>query len=425
MEIIKKNIFQNNKWLLAIVFVAFSVRVIYFLSVKPWESSFFEQKSDKVDSEEYHILAKMIVENGCYPENIYLDTYRTPVFPMYIALFYFLFGIKPYVVLITHILLNLISIIFIFLITEKIFNNKTVSLIASFLYAFEPNIVKLVAEFGTETLHATLLIISVYYLIAGLKDKKNIYIIVSGVFFGITVLTRPISFYFYFLCILFIFFFPYEKRKIKYKYVLLFITFYFISIAPWMYRNYKVYDHYSTNTFQGNAMMYYAEITKCYETGIPFDSVNKEYLNVLNKICEENRIKNPFDVDKQKGILGFNYIIQHLDVYIPLHLKGMLKFFIAPLNNEKYSYMSKIILASYFLIIYTSFLVGNYGMIKEKKHYYIISFNVLIFYFSFLTGIIGRARYRLPTTAFYLIIIAYGIYYITNKYKERLAKNKI
>lgn len=414
---------RKNKYLLTILLVALTVRIAYLMSIKPWSGSYANDVLNYGDASEYNTIAKILVEEHKYPDNIFLDVYRTPVFPLYISIFYFLFGIKPYLIIISHLVLNLIAIISIYLLCNKLFGNKTISLFASALYALEPNVIKLVSEFGTETLHATFLIVSFYIFIKGLKDKKFLYIGVSGIIFGITALTRPINLYYYIPLILYILFFPNEKIKMKIKYVLIFIAFYFLTISPWMFRNYSVYGYFSTNVFQGNAIMYNAGLTKSYETGLSTDITHKEFLDELTNICETNKIQNQFEIEKVKNKLGTDYILGHLGTYIKLHLKGMLLFFISPLNNSNYGLLSKIVVFIYLSIIYLFCSIGLYYLIKHINYYILIVLFSTIFYFCFLTGILGISRYRLPTTAFYLIIASYGLYYFSIYFKNKI-KNK-
>lgn len=416
---------KENKWLITISIAGLLIRIVFFIYIKPWESNVIEKIIGTSDSSEYHKIAQDFVENGKYPDNIYLDVYRTPVFPLYASLFYFIFGIKPYMVLFSYIFLNIIAIIFLYLLCKKMFDNKIIALIVASLYSLEPNVIKLTTEFGTETLHATFLLVSVYYFIAGLKDKKNAFIIISAAIFAITALTRPVSLYFYILCLLFILFFPGEKLKRKFLYLVFFAVTYLITITPWMYRNYVTYGYFSTGAFQGNQMMYNAGVLKSYVTGIPIESSHREFINELIKICDENKITNQFEIEKQKNKLGFDYITKHLDSYSVLQLKGIVNFFVAPLFSKSHGTMNKIFASVYMFIIYSFCLLGIFKLIKNKNYFNLIFLLSLILYFCFLTGILGVARYRLPTTAFYLIFTAYGIYFLYNNIKNKIVRNKI
>lgn len=419
-----RKILSEHKWLLAILLTALVLRAVYFISVKPWSEGATNELISAGDASEYHTLALKFVENGSYPENIFIDTYRTPGFPVYVAFYYFLFGVKPFIVLLSHIFLNLVSIVFLYALCKKLFENKFIALAAAALFALEPNIIKLTAEFGTETLHATLMLISVYYFLSALKDKKVFPLAVSSVLFGLTVLTRPINLYFYILCLALILFYPGEIFRNKIKYSVVFLVFYFLTIAPWMYRNYNVYGHFSTNSFRGTAVMYNAGLVKGRAENMNVDTAMASIVLSIDKIYEEKNIKNPFDMDEQREIAGKEYILSHIGSYAVLQIKGMKNYFIAPLNNPKYSIKSKIFIGIYFVIIYSLVLIGVYRMFADKRRMYLFILASLVFYFCFLTGIIGLSRYRAPSTPYYLIIASYAVFYLVNFYREKIKLKK-
>ncbi len=407
-----KNSIYNNKWLLLIIFIAVIVRIVYFFNVKPWESSFLESQMSYNDSRSYHEFAIRILENKDIPKNIGHDTYRTPVFPLVIFLLYFIFGIKPYFVIILNFILNIISIYYVYLLTNELFNKKLISLLSSFLYAFEPNLIKLNSEFGTEILHATLLIFSIYYLVKGFNNRKYSFFVISGFLFGLTALTRPISLYFYIICIIAILLYKDLLITKRIKFALVFVLVYFITLVPWMLRNYVEYGYFSTNAVQGFQLLYLAGVTKSYVTGMDVDSVHKEFNNLLINRCNEKSISNYFEVDKQREIIALDYLSKNFNSYIYLHVKGMAKYFLSPLGNSKYSRANQIVIGLYLIFIYLMFLIGSYYLSRDKKYFALLFLLILILYFCFLTGIIGISRYRAPTSAFYLIISSYGIYYL-------------
>lgn len=425
MQINYSKYFKENKWLFAILLLALLVRVIYFINVKPWERNYASEIEGFGDAIEYQLLAEKFVETGSYPQNFFLDTYRTPGFPVYAALIYFVFGIHHHYVLASYILLNLVIIFFIYLICIRLFEKKSVALISVLLFALEPNVIKLVTEYGTETLHLTIFIIAVYFFISAIKDNKISYYIISAFIFALTALIRPINLYYYLFCLIIILIFAGLTFSSKIKLVLIFGIVYFIAISPWMFRNYFTYGHFSTNAFQGTAAYYDAIITKSYATGVSSDSVMKEVIASINKICSDKGLTNPFDIDSEKEIYGFNYINQHKGAFITLHLKGMLNFFIAPFNNEKYSFLYKLLFGAYLSFIYLFALFGIYLMIKQKNYFVLLFFIGTIFYFCFITGMLGLARYRMPATPFYLILCAIGIQFTFEKLKAKLLPNKI
>lgn len=420
------NIFINkNKYILIIFLLSLLIRIFYFLSVKPYDDNFVKEKFSVTDAKEYHLLAEKTIQDGKYPEWYFLDTFRTPVFPFYVVFLYLIFGIKPYIIFFSNIILNLISIAYLYLICKRVIENEKISLITVLLFSFEPNIIKMMTEYGPDTLHNTLLIASIYYLVSALKTKKYGLFLVSAVLFAITTLTRPVNLYFCILCGLFILFYPGEKIIYRIKTVFIFLVIYFLALTPWMYRNYRVYGYFSTSAYQGNAALYYACVTKA---GVDKEDVFESFVNMENlfvKECKEKNVTNPFDIDRMKQKMGMEYILNHIDVYIPLHFKGMLNFFVAPLNNDKYSVNMRILLGIYFFVIYSLSLIGIYFMVKYKQYLYSISLISVVMYYSFLTGVVGLARYRLPSTAFFLIPAAFGLYYIAKNINDNYIKKKV
>lgn len=418
-------IYKKNKWLLLILLAALAIRLAYFINVKPWERNYETGTEGFGDALEYQMLAGKILENGHYPENYFLDTYRTPGFPIYIALIYFLFGAKTHYVLFSYILLSVGTAFIIYLISLKLFDKKKIALLASALFSFEPNVLKLTSEFGTETLHAFFLVLSCYFFVSALKDKKIIFLASSAVLFAVTALIRPVSLYFYLICLAFILLYPGNRFLYKIKTAILFGIIYFAAISPWMYRNYSTYGHFSTNAFQGTAMYFNAIIVRAYVTGIPQDSSIVLTVNDVNKICEEKKLTNPFDVDREKEIYGYNYIKEHFGVYLKLHLKGMMNYFAAPLNNERYSVISKIFLWPYMMLVYFLGIYGLVKMLKMKDYYFAAFMFITVFYFWLVTGILGLARYRLPATPFFLLLSAFGIFQMYEYIRVKTTNKKI
>jgi len=422
---LNKDFIRKNKWILVILFAALAVRMLYFVNIKPWDRNYSSGTEGYGDALEYQAVANKIIETGTYPENFFLDTYRTPGFPIYIAGIYYIFGVKPHYVLFSYIFLSVLTVLFIYLISKKLFDNNIIALFAAALFALEPNTIKLVTEFGTESLHGFLLIAAFYFLISGLKNEKAYIFILSAVIFGLAALTRPVNLYFYIICLALIVFYPQKKYLYKMKFALLFGLVYFLTITPWMYRNYRTYGHFSTNAFQGTAVYYNAILVKAYAEKLTMDTAMVKVVNDVNNICEEKKLTNPFDIDREKEIYGYNYINEHKTEYAVLHAKGMINFFAAPLNNENYSFSNKLVIGIYLGFIYVFSFVGIISLLKRKYYFLIASFLSVIFYFWFVTGILGLSRYRLPATLFYIIFCAAGIYYTSEYVKLKLLNKKI
>ncbi|KKP80618.1 MAG: hypothetical protein UR80_C0024G0005 [Parcubacteria group bacterium GW2011_GWB1_35_5] len=139
-------------------------------------------------------LAKNLVENKVFSrsENAPFepDTWRTPGYPFFVAIFYYLFG-SLYPVLIAHIFLVFLTSLFIFKIVDKLTNHK-LALIASILYIILPGTLLAASALFNETLFVFISMSALYLFL--FSEVKNMY------------LKQLLNIYFYFLYQLILFF---------------------------------------------------------------------------------------------------------------------------------------------------------------------------------------------------------------------------
>ncbi|MCK4662448.1 MAG: glycosyltransferase family 39 protein [Bacteroidales bacterium] len=403
------NILIKYKFLFYIIFITLIVESAYFMYDKPWQQKTIEQKFIHGDANSYHTLAINIVEKGKFPVYSGWDTFRTPGFPLYISFFYLVFGIKPWIIIFSQIFLHVFTIVFIYFLTKQIFNNK-IALISSILYAFEPNAIKLTMQFGTETLHAFLFIVSIYMFFRVINQNWFVNQILCGLLLGFTTLVRPINYYFTLLILFYLLLNQWKNRKYLYSKMFFIVFAYLLTITPWLYRNFNNYGYFKLSSNKSDVLFvniarFKALKTNSTETKIFNDLYNKAY----NKYDINEKI-NPFEFDKANTFIALNIIRKNILSYSIFHVKGMIKFFISPLNNKSYNIGLKIIIAMYFSIIYIFLLYGFYLLLMNKQYYILVVFFSIIFYFSFFTGPVSVSRYRIPTTPFYLIISSYAFY---------------
>ena len=70
------------------------------------------------------------------------------------------------------------------------------------------------------------------------------------------------------------------------------------------------------------------------------------------------------------------------------------------------------------MLIYLAALFGFFSMLKAKEYFALFLLLGLSFYFTFLIGIVGSPRFRIPIVPFYSIITASGILKILAKFKK-------
>lgn len=228
------NSIKNNRLLFIILFATI-LRLIPFLIYEPWNNNVIKDNILVSDAREYHALALHILETGSYPEHTFLSTKRTPLYPWFLGFVYSVFGVNPYIILLLQILLNLVSLSFVYKISALFFDDK-IAILAAFLYAIDPISVLYTQTLLADTMVTTIFLASIWFLVYSLKTKKSLIMLAGGVFLGFAVLTKPVFQYFPVIVFILITTFYYKDWIRVLKYSFLFAFGFILIVMPWLYR---------------------------------------------------------------------------------------------------------------------------------------------------------------------------------------------
>lgn len=122
-----KNISLHSKLLLSLLILLFFFLTFY---------TGFNFKTFIPSDEEWHSIlqAKQIIEG----KQVFAHTRYGLVYPFILSLGFRMFGFTPLVASILNFICTILSILLIFAISQLIFQNETISLISSYIYAFTP-----------------------------------------------------------------------------------------------------------------------------------------------------------------------------------------------------------------------------------------------------------------------------------------------
>lgn len=220
-----------------LLLVGLVVRFCFFFMYQPYNHL------DEVivsDAEGYHLIALNLIDHGSFivPNSI-LDTIRTPVYPLFLAFVYSVFGVNISIVILFQQLLSLASVFLLYKIGEKIFNKKA-GLIGAIIFCFETDHIYFSFDLLTDTLFVFLLLWSSLFFIRFLKEKGLQLLIISSFIIGLATLTRPISLLIPVVGIFIIAIDAIKHKEGWYKVIkrsaLLSIVF-ILTISPWSIRN--------------------------------------------------------------------------------------------------------------------------------------------------------------------------------------------
>ena len=195
MAVAQKSSFFQNKKMIYLLIVAFLVRVLVFIRFQPWLDSVIAKQILIFDSLGYHNLALCIKNNFTFCG----DAFRTPGYPFFISIIYFISGNYVSHVLLVQIFLNLISVVLLYKIGKELFSEK-VGFIAAVLFSMDLHHIIFIYYILTETIYTTIFLLALFFFIKAIKTNQLKFFIFTGILYGISALVRPIS-QFYIFCV--------------------------------------------------------------------------------------------------------------------------------------------------------------------------------------------------------------------------------
>jgi 4-amino-4-deoxy-L-arabinose transferase-like glycosyltransferase len=453
------NLFKiiNNNRLLFIILLATVLRIIPFIIYEPWKNKVVEDNILVSDAREYHELALYILDTGSYPKYTFISTRRTPAYPWFLAFVYSLTGINPYIVLLLQVLLNLVSLILVYKIATLFFDNKIASL-AAFLYAIDPVSILYVQTLLADTIVTTIFLLSIWFLFCSFKNERASEIILSGIFLGLAVLTKPVFQYFPVIVFIMIVISFNKAWKNTLKYSLLFISGFVLVVTPLLYHNYNLYNKPAISTVVGRNLLFENAARLMVKVeNISFVEAQKK-MRLMAAEKGSQQLINPFEKEKLYKKTGIDYIKDHLPSYIAINIRGVVLMYFTPgstliskiLNHDytriddsvnlkanpglghwvigffktrrKGEVIISVNIILFYLVIYLFFLYAIPFLNKNKSFkLFFISSLLIIMYITVLTGPVGHARLRLPINPFIIIISSVGIHHLILKKKRPLA----
>ncbi len=468
-----------NKKLLLIIFLALAVRFSVFPFIAPQKERMFTM----LDSYEYDGMAMSLVENGrfyqsepafYFPSQYRIpvfevrtptDAFRTPVYPLFLAGIYSVFGHKPSVAIIFQLILSSLTCILVYYIGE-VFIRRGVGFIAGLLLALDfPT-----AIYGnlimTDMLFTFLFLASIYFILKLFREGKRKHLIYSAILLGAAALCRQVVIYFVFVMVL-SFIVVYRRSIVKGLlnyciYVLIFLA----AVSPWAIRNYIVYDNFSFSIAQGGNLLFYnAAYLEANKRGgyEHLDAIRQEMKEETDKIFVERGVSSPFEKAKIYQELAVERILSAPALYTRIHLIGALKIFATPtfLLSERIFgasldepiamakgkslltgnffeasrdlgryFIQNWKLLSYlpFLLLYLLFIyfLAGYGLGKTRKEKNLAAifflFLLIIVYNALTVGQHGAARFRIPLMPYIDLIAAYGLFQLILLRKKKRGK---
>lgn len=321
-----------------------------------------------------------------------------PVYPIFLAAFYFIFGINTFSFFLPQILLGSITCILMYFIAKEIFN-EAVATITGLMVIIYPDLVFWTYMVRVETLFIFLIALVFWLLLRKDLNRNNIYAVIIGIIIGFACLTR----------IIFVFFVPiiivwkYLNWEGNKKGALLWLLALFLSCSlilfPWAIRNYWVFNSFTIITDEaGTAFVDYPG-HQISPTDSSVNYVGKSYLQLYINFIWNN--------SSEFASKCFYRLILYLSPFTQLNdgvakiYKGLTWVFVFP--------------------------AAFWGIFVAAKKYWARSGLLILYIFYYilfhsLTFVDTGLVYRYPILPFLCIFAAYAYGHIYDKFNQRKIK---
>lgn len=359
---------------------------------------------------------------------------RTPVYPLFIASAHYIPGEVISHVLLFQCVLDSLTTIAVAMIFFRLFRDSRYSLVAGLIYAVNPFAIYYSNMVLTETLFTFLLAIMFYFLVCFSDGRRYIYLAMSGAVLGLSALCRPIALYLP-LLILPGFFFVKKHLKEKIISCTIFILCFSVAVIPWYLRNYKYYQRWTLSpidelnyfiSFAPEVLMVGDNPLSVLQIRInePIEHYGKLLWNQVKSKYgwRENGPSAMIDNAERAALLreeGKKVVLQRPLIFLASHLLNISRTlcpYYPPFSKLTGTDAGIFLVLSFILDLVTIVCFAAGAFFSLKGELFMNSNRVLmyimmamIFYFSFVPGIIGYARFRIPVLPYISILSAVGI----------------
>ena len=305
---------------------------------------------------------------------------------------------------------------------------------AGFLYAVTPFAVFYSNTILSETLFACILAASIYFFIVFLNKRHIPHLIASSAFLGVGVLCRPIALYLPLLLTPFVFL---SGSRLKDRLVrcMIFLAAFYIILIPWYMKNYQQHEYWGMSTVKDLDMFYYEATAALMIKGDPLSMIRPGINEPLGKyqkyLWERVKTKygwkenSPFQIreeTKKIAILreeGDIIIKENIPIVLLSHTVGIGRTLCPypPHFERLMGDHATIVRWIGFLIDAAITGLSLFGIIAivigipnvRINKIAVVALLFLLFYFTFIPGIMGYPRFKMPVLPLICIFASFGM----------------
>ena len=337
------------------------------------------------------------VKNPYFPDGEPFYSWRTPGFPLFLAMIYKIFGHSYLAAKIGLAFISCLSVILLYLLGKELIDEKA-GFVSAGIYSIYPASIFWTGYLAPVTLEIFFLFLLIYLLIRGEKTLKNSLFFFGGIILGIASCIR--SLFLMYVPAVFLWLLIKNKKMLKREFWI-FILGFCISISPWVIRNYKIFHRLVFTSTEGGIVCYIAnnENSLAQPSG---------YWNPPPSYFEKLKGMDELSINRYLYREAFRFIKNNPGIYIKLVWDRFIRFwrfyphtFSGP--GQNYSLFHVVV---GFLTFAPLLILGGMGVIKSFRRWkdFLLVYLVIFFWATpiilFFKTVI---RYREPLAGFFIL----------------------
>ncbi|MDW8104182.1 MAG: glycosyltransferase family 39 protein [Armatimonadota bacterium] len=427
-----------KRWFWIVILVTIVTRGVTFAYYRPWSAS-YDMKVMGEDPYVYHRLAIDLLATGQYGGNpeydsfLHVATVRPPGYPLFVAAVYAVFGIRPWVVLLVHILLSAVSAALLMGAVRTTIGERS-AVVAGMLFAVHPVATFTAISMFSETFFLFLLCLLLYVMAFTWQSQQSSAASVLavamwlsiGVIAGMSTVVRVSMLYLApLLILLWIGFSPTPLRQRA--------TCFFAALAgfalpllPWSLHNYQRFGSYRLSA-SGEYNLLVLTVGQAFAKGglAEFERVKRELTaEALQRMRQDGLppATKPLHRARYYRQLALEKLYRHPRVVLRGCILGAVKFWFLPSRASGESFLGDTRGTTRFLLggalfyaaalqvlLVTSALYGIHQLWKRRQALWALTLVLAALYFTLGTGAAGSSRYFLQVLPFLLPVSAHGL----------------
>jgi 4-amino-4-deoxy-L-arabinose transferase-like glycosyltransferase len=430
-----KNTRRDHLILLGIILAGLIIRLTFLTIIAK-----YPERGLSPDSQSYLKPATSLVSSGVYPPD---NGKRPPVYPLFIALIYFLGGQNLVLIMTAQILLDIITIYLTYVLASSFFP-KPVALIGALIMAINIDSITYDYYYLSETLSTFFTIAGLLTWVKGTREGWPGWFMLGAFFMGLSVLTRPIALYLPIVLMLWLSVMRERPLRERLFHAGAYAVTFLLVLWPWIIRNHNVTGLATVSTISHYNLLYFNAVSLEAEVrDVGEGQVRREFLALQDQKLEELGLeKTPGNAARVQSMLGREIILSNPVLYIYVHLKSDLNSLLPDTNilelvgitsggkgtlgilREKglmaaiqhyfgdQTWLIGLLLPAIVLLgfIYATGLIGFIQIIRERNWLPFLVLVITSAYFLILPGAPSIARFRVPIMPYLSILSGFGTY---------------